>query len=199
MAELAHAALLLAAGASRRLGQPKQLVQIAGVPLIRHLALEALASEPSELLVTLGAEADRCRDALCGLPLRCLVVPDWASGMGASLAAGAGAAAPGGLLVLGVDQPALRADHLRQLLSRWRVDPGHPVASGYAGIAGVPAVFPAAWRASLASLNGDQGARRLLRDCRECQVVDAPELAFDLDQPDDLVRWLEGPERARTA
>lgn len=189
MAEPAHCALLLAAGGSRRLGQPKQLIQVDGTPLIRRLAQAALATEPIELLVMLGAELPGCREALAGLALRVVPVADWTAGMGASLAAGARAAPPAGLLILGVDQPALASGHLRQLVSRWRSHPAHPVASGYAGIIGTPAVLPAAWREELTRLQGDQGARQLLRDCTSCQVVDAPDLALDLDQPEDLTRW----------
>lgn len=187
MAEPAHAALLLAAGASRRLGRPKQLLQIDGIPLIRRLALAALATAPVELLVVLGAETDGCRDALAGLPLRIVIAQHWAEGMGASLAAGARAAADAGLLVLGVDQPALSAAHLSALVSRWRVDPMQPVASRYADVIGTPALFPANWRQRLAQCQGDQGARAWLRGAG-CHSIDAPELAFDIDHPDDLTR-----------
>lgn len=186
MAEAAHACLLLAAGSSRRLGQPKQLIRVDGVPLLRRMALAALAGAPRELLVALGAHAAECRAAIADLPLRSIDVPDWSRGMGASLAALARVAADDcALLVLGVDQPALDAAHLQALLARWRADPDLPAASGYAGVAGVPAVFPAHWRARLAALDGDTGARALLRG-GACHVVDAPLLAFDIDEPADL-------------
>lgn len=55
-----HVALLLAAGGSRRLGQAKQRIHIDGLPLLRRMALAALASAPRELLVALGAAADEC-------------------------------------------------------------------------------------------------------------------------------------------
>ena len=183
-----HAALLLAAGGSRRLGQPKQLVCIEGMPLIRRLALAALATSPCELLVVLGAEVERCSAALADLPVRIVIAGDWAAGMGASLAAGARAAPPVGLLVLGVDQPALDAAHLQALVECWRADPEQPVGSSYAGVTGTPAMLPAAWREELMRAHGDQGARAQLRNCPGCRVVAAPELAFDIDHPGDLAR-----------
>lgn len=184
-----HAALLLAAGGSQRLGQPKQLVRIDGLPLIRRLAMAALATAPSELLVVLGAEVKLCGEALSGLPVRIVVAQDWADGMGASLAAGARAAPATGLLVLGVDQPALDARHLQALVECWRAHPDQPAASGYAGVIGTPAVLPAAWRDELMQARGDQGARERLRARPGCRVVDAPALAFDIDRPEDLARF----------
>lgn len=183
----AHACLLLAAGASQRLGQAKQLLVLDGSPLLRRMAEAALASAPQELLVALGARADECRAALAGLALRCVEVADWRRGMGASLAALARAAPAGcGLLVLGVDQPALDGGHLRTLVERWRAQPRRAVASGYAGVAGIPALLPAHWRAQLAALDGDVGARSLLRAADDCTIVAAPALAFDIDHPQDL-------------
>ncbi|GMU44736.1 MAG: hypothetical protein AMXMBFR25_27220 [Lysobacterales bacterium] len=178
--------MLLAAGGSRRLGQAKQRIHIDGLPLLRRMALAALASAPRELLVALGAAADECHALIADLPLRVIEVPDWTRGMGASLAALVQSApADCGLLALGVDQPALDAAHLRALVARWRCDPRRPVASGYAGIVGTPALFPPGWRARLAGLDGDVGARMLLR-ASDCAILDAPALAFDIDRPEDL-------------
>lgn len=192
MSEPAHAALLLAAGASRRLGTPKQLLAIDGVPLVRQMALAALATSPRRLLVALGAEVDGCQAALAGLPLTFHFVDDWAKGMGATLASGVHAlpADVDGVLVFGVDQPALDAVHLGALVERWRLDPARVVASGYAGTVGTPALFPASWRSRLAALTGDQGARSLLRStCDEIAVLHAPQLAIDIDDAQDLAAW----------
>lgn len=192
MSEPEHGALLLAAGASRRLGRPKQLLEIDGVALIRRAALAALATQPQQLLVALGAEIDGCRAALAGLSVDFHVVAHWSEGMGATLASGVRAlrAPLDGVLVVGVDQPALDATHLQQLVAQWRGDPLRAHASGYAGTVGTPAMFPATWFDRLAALGGDLGARTLLRDSRdELAVVHAPQLALDIDDAQDLAAW----------
>lgn len=192
MSEPTHSIVLLAAGASRRLGRPKQLLEIEGVALIRRVALAALATGPRQLLVALGAEVDGCRAVLAGLAVDLHIVEDWAAGMGATLASGVRALRQpvDGMLVVGVDQPALGAPHLRALVARWRADPSRAVASGYAETIGTPALFPASWLDRLTALTGDQGARALLRESPEKpDIFHAPELAIDIDDAQDLAAW----------
>lgn len=187
MAE-AHVAIILAAGASTRLGHPKQLLEINGVPLLRRATLAALATQPRLTLVALGAEIAGSRAALAGLPVTILEVKNWNFGMGATLAAAVSAIEDHGsaLLVLGVDQPALDAAHLSQLLAAWRHAPTHAVASAYSGVLGTPAVFPASWRGPLCTLKGDLGARDLLRAAAlDVIALAAPQLALDIDRPED--------------
>jgi CTP:molybdopterin cytidylyltransferase MocA len=185
----AHGALVLAAGASTRLGRPKQLVEIDGEPLLRRIVRALLATAPADLVVVLGHEAARMRGALAGLPLRSVVVADSFHGMSASLRAGIVAldASCAGALVTLTDQPALDAAHLVAMRDAWRIAPTRAVGSAYAGILGVPALLPRAWFADLGKLQGDIGARELLRARRdEVIALAAPALARDLDTPADL-------------
>lgn len=181
-----HAAILLAAGASRRLGQPKQLLELDGEPLLRRAACALLATTPTELVVVLGHDAARMRTALADLPLRTLIAPDHAEGLAASLRAGLAALAPdcAGALVALTDQPALDAAHLCALRDAWRAAPRRAVASAYAGVLGVPALLPRGWFAELMQLHGDTGARSLLRTrAHDVTALAAPALAHDLDTP----------------
>lgn len=181
-----HAAILLAAGASTRLGRPKQLLEIDGETLLRRFARALLACEPFELVVVLGHHAERIGAVLDGLPLRRVVAADHAEGMAAALRAGIAALDPrcDGALIALTDQPALDATHLLALRDAWRVAPLRAVASRYAGVTGVPALLPRAWFAELRALRGDTGARGLLRARGdEVVAVDAPALGADIDLP----------------
>lgn len=187
MSEPRHAAIVLAAGESRRLGRCKQLMEIDGVPLIRRAALNALATAPLQVLVVLGADPDPIRRALNGLAVECVDCAQWSEGMGASLRAGLArvrSEADAALLLL-CDQPALDTAHLAALLARWRERPALAVASRYAGVRGVPALLPRPWFRSLAALRGDAGARDLLRTRDDVIDVVNQALARDIDQPGD--------------
>lgn len=187
MAETGIEAVLLAAGASRRLGQPKQLLHWRGEPLLRHMARVALGAGIDRVHVALGAHADACRAVLADLSVEVHVIDDWASGMGRTLAGMIERLSSArGWLVLGVDQPALTSEHLQALLAQFDGDSGRPVASAYAGIIGIPAVFPASWRARLLALSGDEGARQCLREAWPTPaLVRADALAADIDDAHD--------------
>jgi molybdenum cofactor cytidylyltransferase len=186
-----HGAIILAAGASARLGRAKQLVDIDGEPMLRRAARCVLATAPHECIVVLGHEADRIEAALDGVRVRTLRIIDADTGMAASLAAGVDALdkrCEGALVVL-TDQPALSAGHLQRLVDAWRAAPARAAASAYAGVLGVPALLPRAWFGDVGALRGNVGARALLRGrADEVVAIDAPELARDIDVPEDLAR-----------
>jgi CTP:molybdopterin cytidylyltransferase MocA len=189
MTALAHGAILLAGGASRRLGRPKQLIEIDGEPLLRRVARALLATAPRELVVVLGHDDARMRPALHDLPLRAVVAEDHAEGLAASLRRGVAAldAECAGALIALTDQPALDTAHLIALRDAWLAAPGRAAASAYAGVLGVPALLPRGWFADLARLAGDVGARALLRTRADDVIaIPAPALARDLDTPADL-------------
>jgi molybdenum cofactor cytidylyltransferase len=186
-----HAAILLAAGASRRLGRPKALLEIDGEPLVRRSARALLASAPHALWVVTGdpVVGGRIAAALNDLPARCIVCADWASGMAASLRTGVQAAAADaidGVLACPVDLPELTAIRLRELIALWHQAPARPAACRYGGRVGTPAVLPRTAFAAVAALQGDRGARDWLRAHPDLAVLDAPELARDIDRPEDL-------------
>jgi CTP:molybdopterin cytidylyltransferase MocA len=186
-----HGAIVLAAGASRRLGHAKQLVEVDGEAMLRRVARAVLATRPRDAVAVLGHDADRIGAALEGLAIRQVRIADAAEGMSASLGAGiaALASACAGALVVLTDQPALGAAHLQALCAAWRAAPARAVASAYASVLGVPALLPRAWFADVATLRGDTGARDLLRSRRdEIVAIAAPELARDVDAPGDVTR-----------
>ena len=182
------AGVVLAAGASTRLGQPKQLLPFRGRPLVRLAAEEALAV-CGRVAVVVGASRDAVVKALAGAPVTVVDNPDWAEGMASSIVAGvawASHAACAAVLLLACDQPHVHASHLAGLVSAWRRT-GRPAASSYDGTLGVPAVFPAACFTRLLALRGAAGARRILVEA-DAQPVAWPEGAFDIDTPEDALR-----------
>ena len=184
-----HAAIVLAAGRSQRLGQAKQLLVVDGETLLRRAVRCAIASAPAETIVVLGADAAACRASLGGLVFREAVCTQ--GGMGASLQIGLRAVSAHcvGALIVVTDQPALDAAHLQALVARWRTDPLRAAASAYAGVIGVPALLPRAWFEKLLAAEGDVGARELLRaNADRVHRVDAVALEFDIDAPEDLER-----------
>lgn len=188
------AAILLAAGASTRLGQPKQLISIDGETLLRRTARFAAEAGCSPIFVVLGHQADRMREELDGLDAIPLLNRDWPEGMGSSLRCGVRAVLglspqPSAVLLLVCDQPRLSAHHLRALLARHASAGASVTASAYARRAGVPAVFAPPLFPDLLHSHGDRGARDLIRShAHHLQALPWPEGEFDLDLPEDLER-----------
>lgn len=186
------AAVLLAAGGSRRLEFPKQLVRWRARPLLAHALAQVRAALPDgALVVVLGAHVLRLRSLVQRVAPAATVVTNarWAEGLATSLQAGIAAVPPDtrAILITLVDQPRVNASALRRLLRAWRRKPGVPAAALYDARAGVPAVLPRrAWR-GIGRLTGDRGARDLLRTTRSLTLVDLPEARLDIDTAADLV------------
>lgn len=182
-------AILLAAGASRRLGRSKQLtVGPTGEPLVVAAARAALGSSADTVTVVLGHDPEGVTGALGPLPVNTTWNPRWSEGMGSSLAWAVGLQTslpgPSAFLVLLCDQPAVNAAHLRTLVTLWR-EGANLVASTYGGVVGVPAVFDATYREALLGCTGDEGARGLLRRANPGTLwtVPLPGGEVDVDEP----------------
>ncbi len=180
------AAIILAGGASKRLGEPKQLVQLDGETLLDRAVRVAREAGCVPVLVVLGAEAERVRAGCTLKGAEVLVNQSWSEGLASSIRAGLGAVGDGerskdgvsGVLLLTCDQPAVTAGHLRSLAAT-----GEVTASEYAGRRGVPAYFPTEWFGRLAELRGDVGARELVRGTR---AIELERGELDIDSPETL-------------
>ncbi len=148
-----HDAVLLAAGGSRRLGRPKQLLMREGEPLVRRAARLALATAPRRLLVVTGGAGDAVAAALDGLVWQRVHHAGWATGLAGSLRAAGdvlGADASPSVLLVGCDQPALASAHLHALLAGSAAVSSGCAATRHAEArlaarVGIPAVVPADW------------------------------------------------------
>ena len=187
------AAVLLAAGASARLGSPKQLLQFHGESLLRRTVGTLNASRAAEVVVVLGFNAPDMHGEIAGLPARVLVNPLWREGIGSSIRHGISSLPPetDGALIVVCDQPRLTAEHLDALIDAFAHTPDRPIASGYGGSAGVPALFPRMLFPELLLLNGDRGAKSVLRAHGDRLITLAwPDGTFDVDSAHDIFSHL---------
>ena len=197
--------VLLAAGASVRMGKPKQLIEVGGKALVVRAVEAALASAAWPVVVVLGANAEKIRPLLARLPVLVAENPTWGEGMASSLRAGVNtlrtfSRSLDGALVAVADQPAFSAEVIARLVSARRETRRGIVAARYARRLGVPALFGREHFAALAALTGEEGARHFLAaHAAETAAVDLPELAVDLDTPEDVARLAAGTAEIRVA
>ena len=186
------ATLLLAAGSSSRLGEPKQLVRFGESTLLRHAAEIALSAALGPVYVVLGCHEAACRDTLADLAVEIVSHPGWAEGLGSSIAAGMrhiDESRHRAALLLLSDQPLLTSADLQSLA---RLLPGPEiVATDHGGAMGPPALFAAALFPALRALRGPEGAKSLLRDSTALASIPCPRAAIDIDTPADVVRLRE--------
>jgi molybdenum cofactor cytidylyltransferase len=188
---LRFGAIILAAGASTRMGSPKQLLLLDGQPLVVRAAEAALAAGAWPVVVVLGAHAEKIRPTLARLPVLVVENASWPEGMAASIRTGIttlgqfSRTLDAALLAL-CDQPAFSAAVIAQLLAAQRASGRSIVAARYASRHGAPALLLRSHFPALAALTGEAGARDLLNGTPDqVAAVDLPALAHDLDTPAD--------------
>ena len=189
--DLRIAGLLLAAGGSKRLGRPKQLVEFEGETLVRRAAGALIGAGCSSIVVVLGSEIEGSVKALDELGVDIVFNDAWESGMGSSIACGvrsimSAARHVDAVLISLCDQPLVTAEKLRPFIETFSHLKAGIVAAEYDGVAGVPALFSASYFPQLASLNGEKGAREVIRNSPDAVSIALPEAAIDIDREQDL-------------
>lgn len=185
--------VVLAAGGSRRMPGPKQLLRFRGVTLLRHAAQTAVAARCGPVVVVLGAAAlaKQLRFELVDLAVSVVDNHKWKDGMSSSIRAGIEALEAAGsadaVLLMTCDQPYVTAEVLEQLVAAFHQSHPPAVACAYAGTVGVPALFDRALFAELKALEHDQGAKRILeRHLPRIGRIPFEQGAVDIDTPEDV-------------
>jgi molybdenum cofactor cytidylyltransferase len=189
------AAIVLAAGQSRRMGRNKLTAEIDGTPMAVRVIDAVVASQARPVVVVTGHEAERVRAMMLGRELTYVHNPDYAAGLSASLKAGLDALpadVDGALVVLG-DMPAIRAEHIDRLIAAFNPVEGRSICvptSG--GKRGNPVLWGRRFFAEMRQVSGDVGARHLIGEHAEqvCEVaIDSEAVLLDVDTPEALTAF----------
>jgi molybdenum cofactor cytidylyltransferase len=178
--------VLLAAGASRRLGRPKQLLVYKGQSLIKQvLALMQLAGMPA--VVVLGSNMEAIEKEISGTIIPIVENKQWNDGIASSIVCGLEALANtipdlNGAIFLVCDQPFLTVSFLQELLSRQNTTGKAIIASSYGNTVGIPALFHKTYFPELLSLKGDAGAKKIMQaHPTDIITIDFPLGHIDID------------------
>ncbi|MDE3059090.1 MAG: nucleotidyltransferase family protein [Bacteroidota bacterium] len=192
------AIIILAAGESSRMGEPKQLLEYNGSTLIHRtieIALKAkrLSDNSSNIFIVLGSKADDIKYEIVSTFNRkerkgfnILINPEWHEGIASSIRCGISALphSTDAVLFLLCDQPLVTAEHADTLINASMDPDALIVASAYGGTLGVPALFKKALFPELMKLTGNEGARRVIHDHQKETIgILFPGAEFDMDKP----------------
>lgn len=181
--------IVLAAGMSRRLGRPKQLLVLDGKPLIAHVIDRALESSLDEVLLVTGPQEDPIHTALAGRSVRFIYNARFEEGQGTSLATGIASlddATDAAVILLG-DQPGILPEVIDAVIAVRREQGVPVVMADYGGDRGHPVLFGREVFPELRALTGDTGGREVVR-ARWDQLVlvsggaDAPPADVDTEE-----------------
>ena len=183
--------MILAAGASTRMGTPKQLLAYRGCSFIRNMAEVAIASVCQHIAVVLGANAEQIKPEISQLPVHIVENQQWADGMSSSIWVGLEAllAVNQDLEAVAIalcDQPFVSSQTLDRIVEAYRFTGNPIIASEYAGTLGVPVLFSRSLFSELMALKSNEGAKKLIKKhIHEVFSVPFPEGSIDIDTPND--------------
>jgi molybdenum cofactor cytidylyltransferase len=184
------AGVVLAAGASTRMGENKLLLQLDGETLLRRVVRRTLAAGLDPVIVVLGHEAQRAEPELSGLASRAILNPDHARGQHTSFRTGIAAVpeeAPAAVILL-ADMPYVTEKMISALVSRYRETTAPLVISEYGGVHAPPTLYDRSLFSEIREMTGDGCGRQVVRRHRgaaEAVAWPADRLA-DLDSPEDV-------------
>ncbi|WP_071189959.1 nucleotidyltransferase family protein [Trichormus sp. NMC-1] len=191
MTESNIAMIILAAGASTRMGKPKQLLLYRGQSLIKHTIENAIASVCKPIVVVLGANAENIRSEISEPAIRIVENPDWSLGMSSSIRRGILSIITDyknidAVVITVCDQPFVSYEIINHLASTYNSTKKPIIACEYADTLGVPVLFSQIFFSKLAILSEDVGAKKLIKThYHEVFSIPFPLGAIDIDTPHD--------------
>jgi len=178
--------VVLAAGASTRMGMPKLLLPVGGEPLVRRTVRQVCDAGFDDVLVVLGSEWEKTLAALDGLPIRHAVNADYATGMGSSFRTAVSHLGESEAAMFALaDHPFVTTNEYRMVLDAWRQQSPAIVSVRYGEVVAPPHLWSREFFPELAQLQ--HGARSVLQRHQDRTLVlqFPPDLLMDLDTPED--------------
>ncbi|MFT4661698.1 MAG: molybdenum cofactor cytidylyltransferase [Patiriisocius sp.] len=182
-------AVILAAGASTRMGQPKQLLPWKSTTLLNHCINEVIQADIIETAVILGSNHEEIQSTIKPSTIHCIYNTNWENGMGSSIAKATEYAMKkniDGVLFVLADQPFVDSNYLNILLNEYIPKQNQIIGTSYNNHVGVPAIFDKRYFSELISLTGKQGAKDLIHKYAPKVTKFSPDFDFqDIDTPED--------------
>ena len=184
--------LIMAAGASRRLGQSKQLIEYQGQTLIRRISQEAIRANIGNVTIVSGYDHKRIEQEVQDLEVIIYYNEEWEEGLGASIRNGVKELLKvnphtDAILLTMVDQPFVDSAHLQKLANAYDPSRSMIIASAYSSTFGVPVLFDSSYFDEMMELKGDEGGKQVLVKYIK-NIVEIPFVAgaIDIDEETDL-------------
>jgi molybdenum cofactor cytidylyltransferase len=190
-------AIVLAAGESKRMGRPKQLLAWQGKTLLRHVLESLMKSNADEIILVLGHEAEAIRKSLPPFQIKIVINPDYQQGMASSLRQGLLAIDPRSeaFLVLLADQPGIGPEIMNRMIRDFQqANPKRGIVRPvYRGLQGHPVLISVRYLQEAIQLQGDVGARQILMNHPEDILemdVDQDVVLKDIDTPEEYQKYM---------
>jgi molybdenum cofactor cytidylyltransferase len=183
-------AIILAAGESKRMGKPKQLLPLGKSTLLEQAIDNLLNSSVDETIVVLGHKAEEITEKIANKPVKVVINPDYQQGMSTSIVAGLIMVDPRSqavMLALG-DQPLVTSRTINQLIEAFNKNRKGIAVPTYRGRRGHPIIFDIKYKAELFKLRGDIGGREIIQNHPKdvfMVAVDSESVVSDIDTQDE--------------
>ncbi|MGB0891820.1 MAG: nucleotidyltransferase family protein [Flavobacteriaceae bacterium] len=182
------AVLILAAGSSSRMGNPKQLLPYKNTTLLGNAIEQAQKSNTNAVFCVLGANAEIIKKSIEKNPIETIYNPNYKDGLSSSIVTGIDYLSDknfDAVLILLADQPKITSSFLNQLLKTSEENPSKIIACNYDKNIGVPAIFPKKYFVELLKLKGDKGAKEIINNHSSEIIKMASFNLIDIDTKED--------------